>query len=189
MNYQLHKSKEGFIITSDELPKDQEGYWTYIGFNEPIIVTKCNVPNGWFGKLHDKNNYKTVIAQEPNIIFSALKEEEQKTIGWFDAKPDMIPFPDSKEARDGKEIKTWMNGWEEGHIEGFRKAQKLLSNRNYLTDIEIQLLIDYGFNQNTKNGYIDLKEQQQLIQSIHQKSWNVELKIKDDGKVKILKLL
>ena len=35
----------------------------------------------------------------------------------------LIPFPTYK-LRDGSEIKTWMNGWEEGHKEGYNKAKE-----------------------------------------------------------------
>jgi hypothetical protein len=35
----------------------------------------------------------------------------------------LIPFPSHK-LRDGSEIKTWMNGWEEGHKEGYNKAKE-----------------------------------------------------------------
>lgn len=51
------------------------------------------------------------------------------------SKELLIPFPSDEDGdfRDGKEIKSWMNGWEQG----FREAQKEL-----YTEEEVRKLLE-----------------------------------------------
>lgn len=71
---------DGFdYYVSDELPKDSEGYWIYIGFNQPLEVVKSNQPQGWFEKLWDKANYKTPIAtNNPTIDIPKVIDEVEE---------------------------------------------------------------------------------------------------------------
>lgn len=75
IQYILHKLQEGFVVTSDEVailgdicisPRYRDTF--IFGTRENSYTDEC----------------RKVIAQQPNIIFSALSEEEQKDIGWFD---------------------------------------------------------------------------------------------------------
>jgi hypothetical protein len=68
---------DGFdYYVSNELPKDNQGYWIYVGFNEPLEIVKSNQPQGWFQKLWDKGNYKTPIAtNNPNIDIPKVVDE------------------------------------------------------------------------------------------------------------------
>lgn len=53
------------------------------------------------------------------------------------------------------------------------------------TEEDIQLAIDFGFIQNTNNGWIDLGQQKEFIQSLQPKTeWEVEF---IDGKLKLIK--
>ena len=69
-DYILHKLSEGFIITSLSEISNGEYYLTDKKELEQFLNT------GYNGK-----NFNKVIAQQDQIIFSALSEEEQKKIG------------------------------------------------------------------------------------------------------------
>lgn len=62
MKTTLRQVPQGVIATVDVRPKENEDYWTYIGFEEPITVEKPVVMTNWFDKLWDKDNYHTIIA-------------------------------------------------------------------------------------------------------------------------------
>jgi len=93
--YKLHKLPEGFIITSNEEIK--EGDFVYSKDSETIDKTKgffichqieheLNVPATRFeGKdyFNELQRLKKVIAQQHQIDFSALPEDDYKKIGWF----------------------------------------------------------------------------------------------------------
>ena len=78
------------ILISDELPKDNEGYWIYVGNNQPFKISKSNQPLGWFEKLWDKDCYKTVIAgyeDLPKLIYSdEVKKILKDKYGWVDVE-------------------------------------------------------------------------------------------------------
>jgi hypothetical protein len=81
MKTTLHKTPQGFVLTSDE------NIDYSIGTNYFNNVEKC------FGKIIDDihlykiktdSRFEKIIAQQPQLDFSDLKPEEQKRIGWFD---------------------------------------------------------------------------------------------------------
>lgn len=163
----LHKLQQGFILTTDE--KITEGE---LMLNNGTVIkagnsTLVNIPavNG--------NRCMKVLTQP--LDFSELSEEDAKIIGWFDSTPDLIPFPDSDGLRDGKEIKTWMNGWVEGHKEGFQKALELTSDRRF-TEEDMRKCYKWAVNNVDADGClmddeeVDFKD---LLESIP-KSWEVE---------------
>ena len=177
MKTHLHKLAEGFIIISDENIKEED----------------------WFYK---------VIAQQVQIDFSALSGKEQKKIGWFDVeklafKEFMFPeklFYVMKNSSQNEYLLEEEYGKQNtvvyfqcvAFIKGFQKAQELLSDKRFtLEDMQKalqELSIRYS------NGYdrdfdIDFQEADFIIQSLSKpKSWEVEC-IKENGKIKILKLL
>lgn len=98
IQYTLHKLPEGFIVTSNEEIKEGD-----IGF-DGLYIFKClkpfianettsgkNIPCFYIelGKspvFHETSYIKKVIAQQDQIDFSSLLEEEQKEIRWFDVE-------------------------------------------------------------------------------------------------------
>ena len=62
MKTTLRQVPQGVIATVDRRPKENEDYWTYIGFEEPITVEKPVFMTNWFEKLWDRDNYHTIIA-------------------------------------------------------------------------------------------------------------------------------
>jgi hypothetical protein len=123
---------------------------------------------------------RKVIAQQDQIDFSFLSEEEQKRIGWFDVEElaksanGYLPY-----ARDTKGI-----SFDEGYKEGFQKAQELLSDRRFT----LEDILD-AWELGAKEGLpLTRKKKKELIQSLSKQSWNVEIEF-IGNKVKILKLL
>lgn len=171
--YTLYKLPEGFIITSDEKPIkgdlcfDLEGN---PGHKNQLYIVKClRTSDDSYWVKHSKK----LIAQQDQIDFSNLTEEEQEEIGWIDLKPESIPFPNSSDMRDGKEIKTWMNGWEQGHIEGFQKSQELLSDRVFTLEEMRKALLEVSLWGNVRSTRFE--DVEKIIQSLSQQSWNIEI--------------
>lgn len=74
-------------------------YWLYVD-ESPIVITKTNLPSGWFDKLHDKGSYRSVLytigesldgipmlveqdEAEFHVFESILKSTEQKIWKYF----------------------------------------------------------------------------------------------------------
>lgn len=72
----LHKLPEGFIVTSDEKPEIGELY-----IDDTNLIRRSVMGSGTYWA--NRNSYQKVIAQQDQIDFSDLTEEEQKEIGWF----------------------------------------------------------------------------------------------------------
>jgi len=175
MNYILHKLPEGFIVTSSEVIFDKD-----LQFSErQNIFSKGDVPYG---------DTRKVIAQQDQINFSALSEEEQKEIGWFDIKKEAISYLDSNNALIYGITRQRLH--EKTYTAGFQKAQELLSDRRFtLEDIKkaIRYGFDVGFCSNSSNKVKnDLQSEESFISQ--PKSWKVEGILEND-KFKITKIL
>lgn len=179
MKTHLHKLPEGFIITSDD------------DLAENILC--YDVKLGLFISSHNFNSYNTnlckrVIAQQDQIDFSSLSEEEQKKISWFDVEKLAEDYS-RKEWEDlysTKGITGSERGWEtkDDFKAGFQKTQELLSDRRFTLE-EVELIFGLGA-ANHANGKPSFEE---VIQSLSQpKSWKVEC-IEENGKIKILRIL
>lgn len=191
MNYALYKLPEGFIITSDEEIKEND-YCINLVTNEFFQVNDINLVIG-----SNKNpNDEKVIAQQPQIDFSALTEEEQKRIGWIDieklASKEYSPNIYNSYAIDG-------------YKKSFQKAQELLSDKRFTLE-DMKRCFEVG---KSHGSIYQGNNFERFIQSLSQQSWNVEIQhvcegIKtegascsknnkctypDCGTVKILKLL
>lgn len=132
-----------------------------------------------------------IISQEPNIDFSALKEEEKKTIGWFDVEMQESIY--WKELEQRREVaKTFqgqvagrhpdMFGHSEmlnmtrGFLEGFQKAQA--SDKVFTRDDMFKLLdLMKHIAKTSSNLAVMEVEGRQLIESLSKQSWNVELEM------------
>lgn len=173
MELTLHKLKEDFVITSDDKPlRDYKGLMlnrVSLSLTNDMGVSLM----GWFLK---------VIAQQDQIDFSSLTEEEQKEIGWFDIK-NLINRLISKgfiHPNDGAK--------KEGVELGFQKAQELLSDRVFT----LKELLDFLNNEDNHiegelgNSCIDVRT---LINFVSQPiSWKIEVEMErtrypkgDDG--------
>jgi hypothetical protein len=189
----LHKLPEGFIVTSKPL-NDGRDVLVY----NPITMSFRQ--SGSF--ILDINELE-VIAQQHQIDFSALSEEEQKKIGWFDVES----LANQQFDLDTKKIPVPTSLWYDSQdaqyhsfIKGFKKAQELLSDRRFTLE-DMHKAYDAGmvFIGEDKGSPIE------FYQSLSQpKSWSVELEMINDyeepegdfvkpkltdGKVKILKIL
>jgi hypothetical protein len=195
--YTLHKLPQGFIATSDEdirkedrvLLKDK--ILDVLSFNEGVLeehlnkygnsLSTCyNVKVGHFICFPESLKGKKIIAQQDQIDFSALTEEEQKEIGWYDM--DNIIVPLSKEIvmdRNGNPDKTLVSFGREI----FQKAQELLSDRdvshnilNHLCDKMDSISQEQIDKDSFQLGrYRTFKYVFDYIQSLSQKSWKIEI--------------
>lgn len=143
----LHKLPEGFIVTSDEKPEIGELY-----IDDTNLVRRSVMGSGTY--WDNRNSYRKVIAQQDQIDFSALTEEEQKKIGWFDvenlakeASKRQINLLFGERINKGdidEQVKigglTIVTSGESLYKEGFQKAQELLSDRRFTLEKVGELL-------------------------------------------------
>lgn len=169
MNYTLHKLPQGFIITStDAINIGDKSLLITEGFQPQILTHFENVENDYIGRK--------IIAQQEQIDFSGLSEEDKKEIGWIDVEelatkhatnPGMMAyiFPDKKES----------------FTKGFKKAQELLSDRMFtLEDMENAFF----------NGWIYRGDEYQFTSAKREymkylyrtQSWDIEME--SDTKIK-----
>ena len=226
IEYTLHKLPQGFIITSgDDFHNDNlvpNDFAYHRGTKEVLqVISKNNETGSWLcndGTNRDCYKLFKVIAQQDQIDFSALSEEEQKEIGWF----DVASFASVAVICNGGLITT-ENEQEVAfsyYYQGFQKAQELLSDRRFtLEDVKKALKLAWleghdnrlGINRATREEW-----ENTTIQSLSQQSWKVELEMEwvtdndddhdeggtlpgsleyyqqpkvTDGKIKILKLI
>lgn len=186
-NYTLHKLPQGFIVTSNETSYP----------NDTVISTVTNTLVKFTDPRHfSDGTYFKIIAQQDQIDFSSLKEEEQKEIGWFDA------FEISKsnvEKIYSKYIpKDMLDDYVTLYQLGFQKAQELLSDRRF-TEGDIKRAYRNGWSNREESKienppYLHNDSSwgenglNKFIQSLSQQSWKVEC-VEENGKIKILKLL
>lgn len=194
----LHKLQQGFVITSNESYSNGDFVLLPLSFELRKCVNRTTFIEGT----------KKVIAQQHQIDFSALSEEEKEKIGWFDveelAKQIFIdaygvePMAIDTHERLLNAIKT-----------SLQKSQELLSDKRFtLNDIAVAFEAGRTFEVSNRESL----NQIEYIQSLSQpKSWRVEIELGEinmnsggfekgspitiyypaieNGKVKILKLL
>lgn len=197
-NYKLHKlPKEGFIITSDEEINLKD---KYLYSDQTKINTRLRQnPNAEY----PYPEYKKVIAQQDQIDFTFLSEEDQKKIGWYNieqlAHEVLIKW--------GIFSGSLHTGIRDGFVEGFQKAVELLSDRKFTLE-EMRMCWLRGIKSYVSKGDVVFFEQ--FIKSIYLK-WDIEIETEsviadyepvgsdfpdhveipklNNGKIKILKLL
>lgn len=130
MKYTLHKLEEGFIITSDEDIREGDNYICISSMYVKKCIKKDNNKTCFWVEDYLGNNDQLkfsfkVIAQQDQINFSALSEEEQKKIGWFDV--NKIAREEHKFNHKTIHEISFVLGVEVG----FQKAQELLSDRMF----------------------------------------------------------
>jgi hypothetical protein len=201
--YTLHKLSEGFIVTSNEQAK--EGELGYINFQGGDV----KIAGKYFADV-----WKKVIAQQDQIDFSSLSEEEQKEIGWFDVEKLAIEFNKQQFVSQFNHLKDQfaagiITGWKQS----FQKVQSLLSDRRFTLEDIRHSLIEIVKDTSCEDGLLVGKSPaeaykwiESYIQSLSQKSWKIELEMNTwfengydgkiiptspkltNGKIKILKL-
>jgi len=154
----LYKLQEGFIVTSDETTK----YGDFVWNGEHILeVAKVFHPIG-----------QKVIAQQHQIDLSALSEEEQKEIGWLDVEKLAEQFVVSK-----VKMSSQAAGVLVGFIEGFQKAQELLSDKRFTLEEVKEALFEVLNSDDEECCVTKTRDSKvrKVIQSLSQpKSWSVE---------------
>lgn len=184
--YKLHKLTEGFIVTSDEEIKNDTAF--YLSPTNYFGKTVRKEGNLWvcenMGGFHFLSEAEKLIAQQDQIDFSALKQEDQKEIGWFDNLEDRKIVGAQQYALDKckdkisclTEVKV---AWETG----FETAQKLLSDKKWFIEEQVREAIMKGIDiwmNNMTDGSSEIieKDFKEIIQYLSQpKSWSVELEM------------
>jgi len=172
----LHKLPESFIVTSDKKIKVGDLY----------IVNLQHITGPYDGHFTLGIDCKKVIAQQDQIDFSALTEEEQKEIGWVDIDsfikeqmgvPSYLPV---------SSMGPMMESQFTSLKNIFQKAQELLSDRRFtLEDIEnaVEEGFDIHFEAHPLKTYEERREFRRnrvskYIQSLSQlKSWEIEVEV------------
>ena len=166
--FKLHKLPEGYIVTSDEEILPNTLYMNNgVLFTSDFVYDEGNNPNNSNPKVTN-HNFK-VIAQQDQIDFSALSEEEQKEIGlnqydfaqmFYEILKKTYPYFDE-----------WIEAKE------YKKAQSLLSDRRFSLDEVRQSfwkcceIRELGYS--VTMGDLEVE----LSKSLSQKSWKVELEM------------
>lgn len=180
MKYILHKLPEGFIIISDEPLKVLDYFYFNIDGLQDILQVESEFH---LDRIKNHKENSKVIAQQEQIDFSVLSEEEQKEIGWFDIeklfKQSLLNYkPESVYKSDI--LKDVINngisrnlGFRDGFEKGFIKAQELLSDRMFTLE-EARKIFDEGVATGV-NDWSRTPAFNEFIQSLSQKSWKIEL--------------
>lgn len=86
----IHKIGGEIYITNNEEIKEGD-YWIYIcprtgldNGDDGNPIVKNNLPNSWFKKLHDKNNYKNIIlTTDQDLIKGGVQAIDDEFLEWF----------------------------------------------------------------------------------------------------------
>ena len=119
-NYTLHKLPERFIITSDEEINEKGGDLYYDTLMKKMYRHRFGEGN----IITQPERFKKVIAQQDQIDFSALSEEEQKEIRWFDVE------------KIAKELLPDDSDWQRRFdvIKGFNAHKELVKDRLFTVE-------------------------------------------------------
>lgn len=158
--YTLHKISEGFIITSNEKPKDGE-----LVLPDSKIITP-------YREMYKGDEplkcWLKVIAQQEQIDFSALSEEDCKKIGYFHY---------FKIISENKHLEKL--GWEKGFYDGVQEARQFLADRMFKQN---DLIFMYNQGVSATRQSVDSYDNcLSHIQSLSQKSWSIEIEMEQEN--------
>ncbi len=184
--YTLHKLPQGFVVTSNESVKIGDTC-----ASDKNIIDAGKIHNQWTmfkpstqEHLDMLKSCVKVIAQQDQIDFSTLSEEEQNKIGWFDTWNIAKKYVKTLGVL-GSDIDTITS--ENLVVWGFKKAQELTSDRMF-TESDIDKSISWATNK-ARQGDITITDIDNFIKSLSQpKSWEVIGEWQND-KFKILRIL
>lgn len=159
MKTQLHKTQQGFIVTSDEKPLNL-GFDTLRGC---LWNIEQNSMNG--------DIYKRVIAQQHQLDFSAISEEWCKRIGYYNLEELANGYANKIPTDCQYECSTVENAVKYG----FQTAQELLSDRVFTLEQAREIYNRGSKNINYDGYFIDKPDQdfQEFIQSLTPTAWEI----------------
>jgi hypothetical protein len=164
--YTLHELPEGFIVTSNE--EIEEG--DKILYNRLFYTGEAGEDN------LDKFYFTKVIAQQDQINFSALSEEEQKKIGWFNIEKLATQYENIEYKDVDHYDPCGYSGtdYNLGFQQGFQEAQKLLSDKMFTLEDVIKAY-QTGYNEGAELDKYAPRNSSEFIKSLSRpKSWKVE---------------
>ena len=162
MTHQIIKTDNYLLVVDDSEIKDSD--WTYNPMKGLVFISSL-------GLMISVNSFtKKIIAHLPlngvpvlegvDLLppYSRCQENDIELL---------IPFPEYH-CRDGREIKTWMDGWEEGHKEGYQVArEKYNLTLNKLIDMYIEKT-GYGMDMWSKEENETMSTIADIIESLQQ---------------------
>lgn len=167
MKTQLHKTQQGFIVTSDEKPLNL-GFDTLRGCLWDIEQNSMN------GDI-----YKRVIAQQHQLDFSAISEEKCKEIGWFD---EVEIYRLANEAMEGgKDLPKGLVEYRgkavdfafDKYVQGMKKMKELLSDRVFTLE-DVKNAVKAGIKIGNQSSVIYQKKLfDEHIQSLTPTTWEI----------------
>jgi hypothetical protein len=172
MEFTLHKLPKGFIITSDEEIKEGDLKYDIDG----------DIGTALGKDMREFAGDKKVIAQQDQIYFFSLPEEQLKKIGWFELND--LAFNDIKGFKPITDHPFEARIRAEEWKKGFRKAEELLSDKMFTLEdmrrvMEQGILYGRKFEWDIQHGKERFEEHNELFDKLTQrsKSWKVELEM------------
>jgi len=179
MTHKLIKTDNYLLVVSDEYIKDVRpfmGRW-HLEDNQTL--------NKFPTYLTDLSACKLIIAHLP-LNGSPILEGVDLLPPYSRHQEDgielLIPFPEYH-CRDGREIKTWMDGWEEGHKEGYQIAREKYKYTEYDMKMMFEKIMKLTPHDFSNYLFDNTKILNHLLQSLHQYPTEFE---KDDYQMSTL---
>jgi len=113
MTHKLIKT-DNYLLVVDDNKDIEENMWT-VKDGKVREVSYLGQDNGYAIIAHLPLNSSPIL-EGVDLLPPYSRHQE-------DGIELLIPFPEYH-CRDGREIKTWMDGWEEGHKEGYQVARE-----------------------------------------------------------------
>jgi hypothetical protein len=152
MTHKLIKTDNYLLVVDDSGIEVGDYYWNK---EYPSQVYKRHHYNTF-------SDYKKIIAHLP-LNGSPILEGVDLLPPIEDDVEILIPFPEYH-CRDGREIKTWMDGWEEGHKEGYQVARE----KYKYTEEDVRKAITMARDLEDWQDLVWEYEYDDIIQSLHQ---------------------
>ena len=123
-----HMMNQNIYITSDEKIKEGD-YWIYISPPEwkdtdRIEVVRNVLPNSWFCKLHDKENYKKIIlTTDTELIKDGVQAIDDEFLEWFVKNPS-CEWVENERLENGQYVDRFADG---SVVEGIYENYKIIT--------------------------------------------------------------
>jgi hypothetical protein len=165
--YKLHKLPEGFIVTSEEEIKPGE-----LMYDEEGDGGLPNIRMNSDSFTYNAPGYFKVIAQQDQINFYALSEEEQKEIGWFDDECKIQICNKILENKYSQMNPLNTEPFQVGFVEGFQKALELTSDRTFTKEDLIRFIEWFD---SYERSYLSYDIVEDFLSK--PKSWDIEIEM------------
>ncbi len=172
MKTHLHKTPEGFVLTSDEEIQEGDLYWCNqkgkgidVGYGQPsqaLVISEKRID------MFTCEHCIKILVQQPQLDFSDLKPEEHKEIGLFTQIIRNSAFEYATNHEDSKNCghKVLMS-----YIAGFQKCQELMGQ--IFTSEDMIKAVEMA---QTTDEQMNYPKSDEIIQFLSHKSWEVEIK-------------